>query len=63
AAGVTPADLATAPTATWLKQLHAAGVPAREVVTDLAALPQDPALSPYFTHDGYARPTPPWSFS
>ncbi|MFC8284982.1 CoA transferase [Streptomyces cyaneofuscatus] len=62
-AGTTPAELATAPTAAWLGRLHAAGIPARAVVTDIAALPQDPALSPYFTHDGCARPTPPWSFS
>ncbi|MEW2066921.1 CoA transferase [Streptomyces sp. NPDC007346] len=57
------ATFAAAPSSTWVKRLHAAGVPAREVVTDLAALPQDPALAPYFTHDGCARPTPPWSFS
>ncbi|MFD3645000.1 CoA transferase [Streptomyces cyaneofuscatus] len=62
-AGTTPAELATAPTAAWLGRLHAAGIPARAVVTDLAALPQDPALSAYFTHDGCARPTPPWSFA
>ncbi|KAB2587846.1 CoA transferase [Streptomyces arboris] len=62
-AATTPAELATAPTATWLGRLRAAGIPARAVVTDIAALPQDPALSPYFTHDGCARPTPPWSFS
>ncbi|MYX14561.1 CoA transferase [Streptomyces sp. SID8374] len=62
-AGTTPAELATEPSATWLKRFHAAGVPAREVVTDIASLPQDSALSPYFTHDGCARPTPPWSFS
>ncbi|MFD8731809.1 MULTISPECIES: CoA transferase [unclassified Streptomyces] len=62
-AGTTPAELAAAPSATWLKRFHAAGVPAREVVTDIASLPQDPALSAYFTHDGCARPTPPWSFS
>ncbi|MEW1616415.1 MULTISPECIES: CoA transferase [unclassified Streptomyces] len=61
--GPSPDAFTTAPSATWLRRLHAAGVPAREVVTDLASLPQDPALSPYFTHDGCARPTPPWSFS
>ncbi|MDT0494909.1 CoA transferase [Streptomyces griseus] len=58
-----PAPFATAPSATWLKRLNAAGIPAREVVTDLADLPQAPSLAPYFTHDGCARPTPPWSFS
>ncbi|MFJ8773933.1 CoA transferase [Streptomyces microflavus] len=63
AATTTPAEFAAAPSAAWLGRLHAAGIPAREVVTDLAALPRDPALSAYFTHDGCARPTPPWSFS
>ncbi|MFE2296115.1 CoA transferase [Streptomyces sp. NPDC059452] len=58
-----PAQFTTAASATWIKRLNAAGIPAREVVTDLAELPQLPALSPYFTHDGCARPTPPWSFS
>ncbi|MGA6174761.1 CoA transferase [Streptomyces sp. NPDC012600] len=58
-----PAQFTTAPSATWLKRLNAAGIPAREVVTDLAELPRSPSLSPHFTHDGCARPTPPWSFS
>ncbi|MFJ9620809.1 CoA transferase [Streptomyces sp. NPDC101181] len=62
-AGTPPATLATAPTAAWLKHFHAAGVPARDVVTDLAGLPKDPAFARNFTHDGCARPTPPWSFS
>ncbi|WP_137234220.1 CoA transferase [Streptomyces sp. BPSDS2] len=56
-------DLSSAPSATWLKRFHEAGVPAREVVTDIASLPQDPAFSTLFTHQGCALPTPPWRFS
>jgi CoA:oxalate CoA-transferase len=47
----------------WLGRLHAAGVPAAVVHTDLTVLPADPRLAGHIAHHGCAVVSSPWRFS